>query len=285
MAGLLILSALFSGSETAFFSLPRARIRRMRSHGSALSAIVVRLVSSPRRLLVSVLLGNLAVNIGYFSVVLQLSGRARRDGHDFLSIAISVAAVLLLIFLGEFLPKGIALARPVRFARTAAVPLAIFDLAILPLRVVLDAFVKGLSRLVGAPDEGGPTMTADELKAFVRLSGAAGRIDADEREMLEDVIDFGEIRVKEVMVPRVDMVAADLAEGRGAIRELAQKHHVSKIVVFDGSVDRVVGYVAVKDLLYRPDASLREMVRDIVAVPETKTVGSLLEEFREFLCG
>ena len=70
MAGLLVLSALFSGSETAFFSLPRARIRRMRSRGSALSALVVRLVSSPRRLLVSVLLGNLAVNIGYFSVVL-----------------------------------------------------------------------------------------------------------------------------------------------------------------------------------------------------------------------
>jgi putative hemolysin len=146
--------------------------------------------------------------------------------------------------------------------------------------VVLDLLVRLLTRLLGQPG-GRPHVTAEELKAYVRVSGAAGRLEAEERDMLEDVIELGEVRLTQAMVPRVDVAAVDLAEGREGILRVAREDRVSKVLVYEGSRDEVRGYVPVKDLLYRPEKEVRSLVRPIRAVPETKTVESMLREFRE----
>ena len=135
------------------------------------------------------------------------------------------------------------------FARATALPVFFCDKAILPVRIVLERLVKGASRLMGGKRMGAPYVTAGELKAFVRLSGAAGRIDSREQDMLEDVIDLGEMRIKGVMVPRVDMAAVDLSAGWEGVLQLARSRRVSKVVVYEGSPDNVLGFVAVKDLL------------------------------------
>lgn len=281
MGALLALSALFSSSETAFFSLTRSEIRRLREDGSVLSALVVRMRSSPRRLLISILLGNLAVNLGLFSISVYLSERAYDQGMKTLAAGTTVGVLLVFILLGEFIPKGFALHRPVFTARIVAAPVFAIEWAILPLRLVLDRAVAFLSRVVAGGGSLRPSVTADELKAFVRLSGAAGRLARDERRMVEDVIEIGRMRVREVLVPRVDMVGIDVAEGREGALAAARRERVSKVVVYEGSRDRVTGYVDVKDLLYRPDADLPTLVRAMPAVPETKTADSLLKEFRE----
>ncbi|MHC4473041.1 MAG: hemolysin family protein [Planctomycetota bacterium] len=279
-AALLAGSALFAGAETAFFSLTSAEVRRLKRGGGLLPNLAGRLRSSPRPLLISLLLGNLAVNVGFFSLAIHLAGILADAGEKAISFAISPLAVLLIILIGEYLPKGFALHRPVRVAERTSVPIALFSLLILPVRIVLDAVVAFATRLFGGERMGGDVMTAEELKAFVRLTGESGRLGEDVRDMLEDVIDLGEIRVKEVMVPRVDMVAMDLSAGRDELLDLARRERVSKVVVYEESRDRVRGYVAVKDLLYRPDEEVRELVRDIAAVPETKTAESLLKEMR-----
>jgi putative hemolysin len=280
MGVLLVVSALFSGSETAFFSITRSRSRKLREEDSLLSSLVVSLLAEPRRLLVSVLLGNLAVNVAYFAIAVDLSDRAAAESAPGLAVLIGALSLLALIFFGEFLPKGFALSESVTFARVAAPPIYLFQVAILPVRFVLEGLVAAGSRLIGGREGNAPTTTAEELKAYVRLTGSAGRLKDDEREMLEEVIDFGELRVKEVMVPRVDMISAGLDEGRAGFLQAAREAQVSKVVAIDGSPDQVRGFVAVKDLLYEPGSGIEELVREMPAVPETKSVVSLLKELR-----
>ncbi len=280
MGALLVISALFSGSETAFFSLTRLRVRELGEEDSLLSGLVARMLAEPRRLLISVLLGNLAVNVGYFAIAVDLSDRAAAEGGTVLAVAIGAACLLILIFFGEFLPKGIALSKSRAFARSAVLPIYLFQITMLPVQFLLDGMVTAISRLIGGREGSAPTTTAHELKAYVRLTGSAGRLGEDEREMLEEVIDFGELKVKEVMVPRVDMASADLAGGREGFLREARRARVSKVVAIDGSPDEVRGFVAVKELLYRPEAGVEELVRKMPAVPETKRVVSLLKELR-----
>jgi putative hemolysin len=280
MGGLLLASALFSGAETAFFSLPRSRVRKLREEQGLLSSLASHLLAAPQRLLISVLLCNLTVNVAYFTVAVKLSERAAAQGRAGLAVSFGAASLLALIFLGEFLPKGIALSENRAVARFAAPPLAVLQIAILPVRFLLEWLVAALSRLLGGHEGGAPARTALELKVYVRLTGSAGRLADEEREMLEEVIDFGDLKVKEVMVPRVDMISADLAEGREGFFAAARAGRVSKVVAIDGSPDRVRGFVAVKDLLFRPAAPVASLVREMPAVPETKTVVSLLKELR-----
>jgi CBS domain containing-hemolysin-like protein len=281
MAVLLCFSALFSSAETAFFSLTRSDLRLLREDGTVLSALAARLRVNPRRLLVSMLLGNLAANLGLFGVSVFLAEEAGRRGDRLLALAMGPGVLLAFILLGEFLPKGFALHRPRFTARLVAAPIFLIEYAIFPVRLLLDRTVAGLSRLIVGGGHTGPTVTSDELKAFVRLSGATGSLAGDERQMVEDVIEIGRMRVREVLVPRVDMVGIDLSEGKDALLDLARRERVSKVVIYEGSRDRVRGYVDVKDLLYRPDVPLPEMVRTMPAVPETKTAESLLAEFRD----
>jgi CBS domain containing-hemolysin-like protein len=281
MGVLLAGSALFSAAETAFFSLSREEVRRLRADGSVLSAFVVNLRGDARKLLVSVLLGNLAVSVGYFSIGGVLAAHLERDAGGTAAVVFSVLLLVVYIFVGEFVPKGAAMAKPVALARAAAVPIYVFEKIVLPLRAVLERIAAAISRLTRVRSSKEPYVSAEELKACVRLAGAAGGIADDEREMVEDVIEMGRTHVKEVLVPRVDMVSIGIDADREEVLALARSERVSKIVVVGESRDDVKGWVAVKDLLYRPHARLPELVRDISAVPETKTVESLLREFRK----
>jgi len=280
MGGLLALSAFFSGSETAFFSLTRAAIRRFEDESGLAAAFVTNLTRSPRKLLVTVLLGNLAVSVAYFSFAGTLAIRVDATSGGPAAVLLSVLFLLLYIFTGEFLPKGIAILHPEEVCRISAGPLWAFGKLIFPIRLVLSWIVAGIAILTRSRSGGRSPVTVEELKACVRMSGAAGGLADDEREMLEDVIEIGQIRVKEVLVPRVDLVTIDIGADRASLLALARESRVSKIVVIEGSRDEVRGWVAVRDILYREDAEVRDLLRDIPAVPETKTVESLLREFR-----
>ncbi len=280
MAAAVLASAVFAGAETAFFSLGRGDLRELGEKSDRVSRLICWLAARPRFLLVVTLLGNLAANVIFFSVAVTLSKQASAAGHPGGAFGLNAAAVAVVIFGGEFLPKGRALANPVRAARRTVYPLVGLSLFLWPAGMLLYQGVRLGSRLVGGGAGREPFVTSGEFRAFVRMSGAAAGMDADEREMLQEVIEFGDIRVREVMVPRVDMVAVDLAAGREGILEAARARRVSKVVVCRGSPDRVAGFVAVKDLLYDPEAEVESLVREILAVPETKTVMSLLEEFR-----
>ncbi len=285
MGLLLCCSAFFSGSETALFNLSRSQLRRFRSARSPFQNLAARLMDDPRRLLVTVLFGNMVVNVAFFatSVVLVLAiGRSHpRQAATWRWVITGLAPLLVIVF-GEVTPKSVAATMPARLAPIAAGPLTVLEYVVLPLRLILGKLVVApLERLItGRRPQYRPHVTTDELQSLVEVAAKEGAVSRDESEMLIEVLGLGEMPVREVMTPRVEIVACDVSRPtREAVDLLIRSRH-SKLVVYEGEVDKVRGVVYAKQALLSPEEPLEDLLRPVHYVPETKTVESLLKDFR-----
>ncbi len=277
MLGLLCISAFFSGSETALFSLDRLKVSQFASSPRRLEQRVAELLARPRRLLTAVLLGNMVVNVLFFAcstvIVLQLD-------RQFGSLPAGLAGagfLLLLVVFGEVTPKVLAASFNERTAKLAALPLGFFTRLSSLVHLGIDASV---TKLVPGLRGGETKFTLEELKYLVEMSKTRGIIDPAEEELIQEVVDFGQMRIKQVMVPRVEMGGFNLSEPREKLVELVRQTYHSKIPAYDRDIDRIEGVIHTKEFLMNPDKPVRELVRTVAFVPETKTVESMLQEFR-----
>jgi putative hemolysin len=125
-----------------------------------------------------------------------------------------------------------------------------------------------------------PYLTMEELKVMFSLSEKYGAVDPKTRSMIHAVLDFARMRVKDVMVPRVDMVVFDISRPVEEFISLVRKSVYKKVPVFEGTVDNILGVVYAKDVFLNPGKKLRELVKPVLFVPESKNIESLLREFR-----
>ncbi len=281
MAVLLSISAFFSGSETALFALSREELRRLGKQGGRRSLAVTSLLKRPRQLLITVLLGNTIVNVLYFSTGTLLVLAAKRTGWGWAaSGGVGAIVFVVLVTFGEVLPKAVAVRVPVLASRLAGVPLYLFAQGISPLRVVLNALLGGIGRLGRqAPER--PYVTADELRAALGVSEGEGAINRRERSMIDEVIRLRETDVREIMVPRVDMVTCEVETRPQELRELIAETKVSKIPVYQQDEDNILGVAYAKDAVLSPEKELRSLVRPVYFVPEFTSAEALLRQFRE----
>jgi len=282
---LLAASALFSGAETALFNLSREQLRRFRSARSPFRRATARLMEDPRRLLVTVLFGNNAVNVALFAtsvVLIQAIGHRFPEVRSEWRLAIGIATPLAVILFGEVAPKSVGAILPGWFAPMVSLPLTALEYIVWPIRVVLvSGIVVPLERLItGRRLREPPLMTTDELQAVVELSEREGAVTPDEGDMLAEVLELGQRRVREAMTPRVEVVACDMADPMDEVLALFRQSRLTKLLVYAGKMDDVVGIVYAKTAYLHPDGPLRRLVRPVYFVPETKTVESLLKEFR-----
>jgi len=285
MALLLAASAFFSGSETALFFLSRDQRRRFRSAASPLRRLAARLMDDPRAVLVTVLFGNMTVNVGFFVMSVMLSERIASEFPARAGLwraAIFVVAPLAVIVLGEVTPKSLAATMPARLAPLVSVPVAVLGWVLMPLRLVLGLAVVGpMQRLItGRRPMSRPHVTTEELQAIVEISEREGAVSRDESEMLTEVLELADLRVREVMTPRVEIVACDVRTPAPRLLDPFRQSRHSKIVVYEGAIDEVRGVVYAKTAFLEPDRPLATLLRPVHYVPETKTVESLLQEFR-----
>jgi CBS domain containing-hemolysin-like protein len=285
MLALLAASAFFSGSETALFNLSREQLRRFAASRNPLRRGAARLMADPRRLLVTVLFGNMTVNTAFFVMGVMLVhkiGAQAPDAAGRWRFIIGTLTPLLVIVFGEVTPKSVAAAMPDRIAPLAALPLAVLEYVVLPLRVILAyGVVAPLVRLiVGARRPARGFVTAEELQTIIEAAEAEGAVSADEGDMLADVLELGEVRVREAMTPRVDVVGTDIHTPTRDVIPVFTRVRKTKLLVYDGQADNVAGVVYAKSALLEPDRPLRDLVRPVHYVPETKTVESLLKDFR-----
>jgi putative hemolysin len=288
LAAMLLLlggSALFSGAETALFNLSREQLRRFRASRSPFRRATARLMEDPRRLLVTVLFGNNAVNVALFAtsvVLIQAIGHRFPEVQGEWRIAIGTATPLAVILFGEVAPKSVGAIMPGWFAPLVSLPLTVLEYVVTPVRIVLvGGIVVPLERLItGRRLREVPLMTTDELQAVVELSQREGAVTPDESDMLVEVLDLRERRVREAMTPRVEVVACDLAAPMDEVLALFRKSRLTKLLLYDGKMDHVVGIVYAKTAYLHPEGPLRRLVRPVYFVPEMKTVESLLKEFR-----
>ncbi len=288
LLGMLVLlggSAFFSGSETALFNLSRDQLRRFRASGGPFRLLAARLMDDPRRLLVTVLFGNMTVNTAFFamSVVLVLAiGRTHPAQIRTWRWIIMGLAPLVVIVFGEVAPKSLAATMPERLAPLASGPLVLLEYLVAPVRIVLDPLlVKPLERLITGRRLGSRTLvTTDELQSIVEVMEKEGAVSRDESEMLTEVLELADLRVREVMTPRVEVVGVDRTTPMSEVLALFRRARHSKLLVYDGAIDEVRGVVYAKTAFLSPNRTLDQILRPVHYVPEMKSVESLLREFR-----
>jgi putative hemolysin len=284
LAGLLVLlglSGLLNGAEAAYFSLGRLRLRRLAESGEAPDALAP-LVSRPHDLLVTLLVGITLLNIAASALAALVAERLL--GPWGLALAIPAMVFLTTVFT-EVLPMTLALESPQRFARWVSRPVAWLSVLLAPARISLGALTALTLRALGASRRREPLLTTEELRTLVDLGAREGVVDRDEREMIHKALELEDILVRAVMVPRPDMFCLDVATPPRQILEALREQLHSRVPVYQGSIDQIVGVLHTKDLLpwFRglpPDFDLRASLHPPYFVPETKRVHALLREFQ-----
>ena len=277
------LSAFFSSSEIAMFSLARHRVESMVEEGVPGAPAVAELKSDPHRLLVTILVGNNIVNIAMSSIATGLFAIYLSRGQAVLAATFGITTLVLLF--GESAPKSYAVENTESWALRIARPLKFAELLLLPLVVVFDRLTRVVNRVTGgrAAIESS-YVTRDEIQNIIATGEREGVIDEEEREMLQRIFHFNNTIAKEVMTPRLDMTAVSRdATLEEAIETCVQSNHV-RVPVYDGNLDNVVGIVNLRDLVrerdYGTGAHLEDIVEPTLHVPESKNVDELLTEIQ-----
>lgn len=271
LAVLLSFSASFSGFEAALFSLtPQQRERT--------SARVTALLERPRELLVTVLLGNLFVNILYFSIAVRI------DWGDatYAPVLTLLAPLVIILVLGEILPKTLALRAPHLVSRTGALPIAVLVRVLGPVTRGFSRTLEVISRALGKSGGDERQITSEDLAQVLAVSEKSGLLERGEADMLAEIVELAGIRVREIMTPRVDALMLDVdEEDLEAVIEEAAQHRVTWLPVIEEDPDHVLGCVQLRDLYLRGARSLRQLVMPVKFVPEVAHALDLLRVFRE----
>jgi putative hemolysin len=292
---LVLTNGIFVAAEIALVSIRRSRVEQLLDEGRPGAQRLQRVISDPFRFLaviqlVVTFIGFLASAFAAVSLVEELASflRSLGAGQSLAGgIALFVVTILLSLFtivFGELVPKTLALANRDRVALALSRVIELLGNVLRPVVFVLTEVTAWISRGLGADVTKEAQITAEELKLIVERGGEQGVLEAEEEQMINAVIELGERRVHEVMVPRTEIIALPAtASFEEAIDLIVQEGH-SRIPVFEESIDEVVGILYAKDLLpfLKPDAGprpkLRSLLRTPVLVPESLTIDDLLHE-------
>lgn len=280
---LLGLSAFFSASETAIFSVNKMKIRHMAEEGNPRAVLTRRLMEQPNRLISTILIGNNVVNIGATALATTLFISFFEESGA--GIATAVMTVLVLVF-GEITPKTLAAKRAEYLSLKISGTINVLGIILSPIIKILNYITSFIIKVFGGVPLENPLITEEELRMMVNVGQEEGFIDADEREMIDSIFEFDDTLVREVMVPRIDMVAISIGESLEDIGNLVIEVGHSRIPVYETTIDNIVGVIYAKDLL-KPliaceasSTNIGELMRPAYYVPESKRVRDLFEELR-----
>ncbi len=277
-------SAFFSGSEAALISLSRLRARGMIERGLKGSDAVLRLLDDRNRFLTSILIGNTVVLLAADSLATLIFIRA---GVPNAALWSTIVMTVALLAFGEIIPKTIAVANNERWAVRLAPVLERVAWVMTPINAMFLVFTNFIVRLFGvSPVAHGPFVTEADIRNIVNVGVEQKVLEAEEREMIHSIIQFGDTIVREVMRPRPDMVAVDVNSSARRALDLVIAEGYSKLPVFEETIDNVIGVVHDRELLISlsnatlAQTPIRSLMRPITLVPESKRVSELLREMQ-----
>ena len=272
---LIVLSGFFSSSETALFSISKARARHLAKEGGKVNNLIQRMKEDPHRLLSTILIGNNLVNIGASALATAIT--IELVSNNAVGIATGIMTFLILVF-GEIFPKSVATRNNILVARITIVPL--FWLSILFYPLIL--FLNFIPRLTGRIKHK-PKVTEQELLTFVEVVEEEGEIKEEEKELIHNIFEFDDTNVSEIMSPRADMFIIEA----GAEIDLKQivESGFTRIPVIEKDIDHVVGILNIKDLFLQyakgnHAIDVRQIMQPPYFVPENKKLDSLLQAFK-----
>lgn len=285
----LLLSALYSGSEVAFFSLVN-QIDQLRPGGGeygSKDSRILKMLQKPRRLLATILIGNTFANIVSSVMAAVITGKiAAYYGFSEVivySIEIIVLTFMILI-LSEITPKVIAINNPLKVSRRMVGFVYAHFILFMPVSKIIAESTMSLEKTLPKPNN---KMTAQDLKTMAEMSEQEGSLKGDEREIIENVIEFGNITVREIMTSRVNIVAVPVSATLEDVIQLIQEKGLSRMPLFENDLDNISGVIYSKDVLPYINSDIGEQLinwktiaRKALFIPATKKLDDLLRDFQ-----
>ncbi len=282
----LFLCGVASAAETALTSISRIKLKNLVGEGDALAAQIERILNEPNRFLSTILVVNSVAVIVASTMATVLALRFSASLGELIS---SVLISLVVLIFCEITPKTAAVQNPLRWARALIGPVRAAAWLLHPVVWMLSAITSLLVRMLGGQvKHRGPFVTEEELRLLVTVGEEEGVLEEEETEMIHSIFEFADTTVREVMVPRIDMVTLDSNATVTEAVDLALQGGFSRIPVYEASVgvDEVIGVLYTKDMLKQLREGhhtfpIRDLVRPAYFVPETKKLDDLLREIRQ----
>ena len=282
----LLLSAFFSGSETAFISLQRIRVEHLVQNNVRGAKRVARMIERPEKLLSTILLGNNFVNVAAAALgtVVAVSIWGQEQGVLIATIAVTI---LLLIF-AETTPKTIATQHAEKLSLILARPIEVISWLLTPFVIALSWIASGFTRMAGGTPVPRSLASEEEIRTMISVGHKEGTVEEAEAEMLHKVFEFGDRPVREVMVPRPEVVSIEQGSKLADFLAIYAESPLSRLPVYQDNMDNVVGILSVKDVLMAQakgtisaKSTIDDMVRPAYFAPETKRINELFAEMRD----
>lgn len=282
---LILLSAFFSSAETAFMSVNKIKLRSEADDGSKRAALILKLLDNSTKLLSTILVGNNLVNIVASSLTTTLM--IKLFGSTAVGIATGLLTLVILIF-GEITPKTLATRKAERFAAVYAPLFRFLMFVMTPVTFLVTKLANGVLFICGVdPDGKNEQVTEDELLTYVDVSHEDGVLETDEREMINNVIDFGDTLVKDVMVPSINMKCVPDNIGYDELIKAFREDEYSRMPVYNKTIDNIVGVIWAKDILLKYDPSsdepfdIKTLMREPYFTYDHKHTRELMSVMRE----
>ncbi len=283
----LSLSVFFAGSETAYMTIDRTRLKFKADSGDKQAETIRKIVEKPDRLLGVILLGNTVANIAaatLFALIITLC--APKKYTETIGFLGSIIFALVVLIFCELTPKIISANHPEQTSRIYLLPIRISIWLLSPVSHLAAWIANGIVHLVGIPSKGSPfavVPSEEEIKAMIAGSPEAS-MPADKKEMLHNIFQIAATQIREVMIPRGEVTAIDIDEGVAKILEVANQTHYSRIPVYRQNFDNPVGILYVKDLLQyvqRPEEiDIHKLLRPIHFVPASAPLDAVLRQLQ-----
>ena len=287
---LLLFSAFFSSAETCLTTVNKMRLKSMADEGNKKAALVLKLISNQTKMLSSILIGNNIVNLSASSLATTFAiNLAKKSGFSNATSLITGAATgiitILVIIFGEILPKSIATMNADKMSLIYSKPIYTLTVILGPFAYIFDKFSKLLLKIFHIDITKQPAITENELRTIVDVSHKEGVIESEERQMITNVVAFGDSLAKDVMVPKMDVEFVELSLTYDELIESYSKEKFTRMPVYDDSRDNVVGIINLKDIFFyqgdKKDFKISDVMREAYFTYEYKKISELFFEMKE----
>ena len=278
---LLFLSAFFSSAETSLTTVNKIKLRTLADEGDKKAQTVLKITDEPSKMLSAILIGNNIVNLSASALTTSI---AYNLGGSAVAIATGILTVLILIF-GEITPKTVATINSEKMALSYAYPIQFIMVVITPINFVLNLLSRVVFFVLGVdPNAKLNTVTEDELRTMVDMGHEDGAIEEEELEMINNVFDLGDAKAKDVMVPGIHVIFADVENSYAELIEIFRENKFTRLPVYEENTDNVIGTINMKDLLLYDNTkgfNIRDILREAYFTHEHKNISELLVEMRQ----
>ena len=280
LAVLVLCSSFFSATETAYSSINRIKLKNMASAGSRKAQKALELAEGYDRLLSTILVGNNVVNILASSLATVLFVQNLGFGDTGVSLSTAVMTVVILIF-GEISPKSIAKESPEKFAMAVAGVIGFIQTLLTPINFLFSLWKKLLSMLFKVEND--DSMTQEELLTIVEEAQNEGDLEAHESDLICAAIEFNDLDVKDILTPRVDVVAVDVTDSLDEIELMFRNNNFSRLPVYENSIDNIVGVIHEKDfynLYYNHMGTFKSITQMLLYTSPRVKISTLLKQLQ-----